>query len=227
MLRRVVLFVLLVAFSSTVLAQYDNPRKKRSAAGSRDTRFETSVILAYQNGLDETSEGGSALDVDSTMGWGVNIGWNWTAKWNLAYRFVSTSPKYTATIVPEDPEALPQTVEEKLSKISHQFNVTYNFREAALTPFVSAGIGWTKLDSNVRSGGVEGGCWWDPWGGYICFGEWQTYDTSEFTYNLGLGLRWDINNAIFTRAAYSREFLKVDNGTLDFDMAILELGLMF
>ena len=227
MLRRVVLFVLLVAFSSTVLAQYDNPRKKRSAAGSRDGRIETSVILAYQNGLDETSEGGSALDVDSTLGWGVNIGWNWTAKWNLAYRFVSTSPKYLATIVPEDPDVLPQTVEEKLSKISHQFNVTYNFREAALTPFVSAGIGWTKLDSNVRSGGVEGGCWWDPWWGYICFGEWKTYDTSEFTYNLGLGLRWDINNAIFTRAAYSREFLKVDNGTLNFDMAILEVGLMF
>ena len=227
MLRRVVLFVLLVAFSSTVLAQYDNPRKKRSVAGSRDTRFETSVILAYQNSLEETSEGGSALDVDSTMGWGINIGWNWTAKWNLAYRFVSTSPKYTALLVPEDPDVLPQTIEQKLSKTSHQFNVTYNFREAALTPFVLAGIGWTKVDSNVPTGGVDVGCWWDPWWGYICFGDWQTYDTSEITYNLGLGLRWDINNAIYTRAAYSREFMKVDNGTLDFDMAILELGLMF
>ena len=227
MLRRVVLFVLLFAFSSTVLAQYDNPRKKRSAAGSRDTRFETSVILAYQNGLDETSEGGSALDVDSTLGWGVNIGWNWTAKWNLAYRFVSTSPKYFALIVPEDPDVLPQSIEHKLSKTSHQFNVTYNFREAAFTPFVLAGIGWTKVDSNVPTGGVDVGCWWDPWWGYICFGDWQTFETSEFTYNLGLGLRWDINNAVFTRAAYSREFLKLDNGTLNFDMAILELGLMF
>ena len=164
MLRRVVLLVLLVAFSSTVLAQYDNPRKKRSVAGSRDTRFETSVILAYQNGLDETSEGGSALDVDSTMGWGVNIGWNWTAKWNLAYRFISTSPKYLATIVPEDPDALPQTIEHKLSKISHQFNVTYNFREAAFTPFVLAGIGWTKLDSNVPTGELMWGVGGTPGG---------------------------------------------------------------
>jgi opacity protein-like surface antigen len=227
MLRRFVLFVLLVVFSSTVLAQYDNPRKKRSAAGSRDTRFETSVILAFQNGLDETSEGGSELDVDSTTGWGVNIGWNWTAKWNLAYRFISTSPKYFALIVPEDPEILPVPVEHKMSKLSHQLNVTYNFSEKAFTPFVLAGIGWTKIDSNVPTGGVEGGCWWDPWWGYICFADWKTFDTSEFTYNLGLGVRWDINNAIYTRAAYSREFISLKNGSLDFDTAILELGLMF
>jgi len=227
MLRRIALIALLSVVSFSVFAQYDHPRKKRSAAGSRDTRFETSVILAYQNGLDESSEGGSSLDVDSTIAWGVNIGWNWTAKWNLAYRFVSTKPKYLAIIVPEDPEVLPVPIEEKLSKLSHQLNVTYNFREAALTPFVVAGIGWSKLDSNVRSGGVDGGCWWDPWWGYICFGEWKTYTTSEFTYNLGLGLRWDINNAIFTRAAYSREFIKVDNGSLDFDLATLEFGLMF
>jgi len=227
MLRRVTLLFLLLAFSSTVLAQYDNPRKKRSAAGSRDTRFETSVILAYQTGLDETSEGGSSLDIDPALGWGVNFGWNWTAKWNLSYRFISSSPKYIAVIVPEDPDILPLPIEHKLSKLSHQLNVTYNFSEKAFTPFVLAGIGWTKIDSNVPSGGADVGCWWDPWWGYICFADWKTYKTSEFTYNLGVGVRWDINNAVFTRAAYSREFIKLDNGTLNFDMAVLELGLMF
>jgi len=227
MLRRVVLFVLLVAFSSAVLAQYDNPRKKRSTAGSRDTRFETSVILAMQTGIDETSEGGSALDIDSTAGWGINIGWNWTAKWNFSYRFLMTKPSYLATLILEDPDALPVVLDNKLSKTSHQLNATYNFRDKPFTPFVSAGIGWTKLDSNIPTGGADVGCWWDPWWGYICFADWKTFETSEFSYNLGLGLRWDINNAIFTRAAYSREFLKLDNGTLNFDMAILELGLMF
>jgi opacity protein-like surface antigen len=227
MLRRIIVIVLLVAFSSTVLAQYDNPRKKRSAAGSRDGRFETSVILAYQTGKNETSEGGSSLDIDSTLGWGLNFGWNLTAKWNLSYKFVSTKPNYLAVIVPEDPNLLPQSIDEKLSKSSHQFNVTYNFREKALTPFVLAGIGWTKVDSNVPTGSVGGGCWWDPWWGYICFADWKTYETTEFSYNLGLGVRWDINNALFTKAAYSREFLKLDNGTFNFDMAILEFGLMF
>lgn len=227
MLRRIVLFILLVAFSSTVLSQYDNPRKKRSAAGSRDGRFETSVILAYQKGMDETSEGGSALEMDNTAGWGINIGWNWTAKWNFSYRLLLTKPNYLATLVLEDPDALPLMLDNKMSKTSHQLNATYNFREKAFTPFVSAGIGWTKLDSNIITGPPSTGCWWDPWWGYICFADWDTFASSEFTYNLGLGLRWDINNAIFTRAAYNREFIKLDNGTLNFDVAILEVGLMF
>mgnify|MGYP001816930961 FL=1 len=50
---------------------------------------------------------------------------------------------------------------------------------------------------------------------------------SGFTYNVGVGLRWDVNNAIYTKASYTREFMDVDNGSVDFDTAIFELGLMF
>ena len=229
MLKRLALIALLVVTSSTVLAQYDNQKKdsSQSAAGSRDTRFEGSVILAYQNGVEESSEGGSAIDVDSTLGWGINVGWNWTAKLNLAYRLLATKPNYLATVVPDDEALLPQTIEHKLSKYSHQFNVTYNFSEKAFTPFVLAGVGWTKIDSNVPSGPPDTACWWDPWWGYICISDWRTYQATEFSYNLGLGVRWDINNAVFTKAAYSREYLKLDNGTLNFDTAVLEIGLMF
>jgi len=229
MFRSIALIAILIASSTAALAQYDHQRKERSpsAAGSRDTRFEVSVILAYQNGFNEDSEGGSAIDVDNDLGWGVSLGWNWTENVNLSYRLVSTSPKYIALIVPEDPDLVSPIIEQNLSKTSHQFNVTYNFRGKALTPFVSAGAGWTKLDSNVLSAPPTTGCWWDPWWGYICFTDWETFDTTEFSYNLGVGLRWDISNALFTKAAYSREFISLKNGTLNFDMAILEVGLMF
>ena len=229
MLRSIALIAILIADSSTVLAQYDHQRKDRSpsAAGSRDTRFEASVILAYQNGLDKSSEGGSSIDVDSTVGWGVSLGWNWTEKLNLSYRLAATKPDYLAVVVTEDTPLVPQAFEQKLSKYSHQFNVTYNFRAKAFTPFVLAGIGMTKIDTNVIAGPPTTGCWWDPWWGYICFSDWETFGATEFSYNLGVGLRWDINNAIFTKAAYSREFISLKNGTLDFDMAILEVGLMF
>ena len=52
MLRRIALIALLVFTSTTILAQYDHPRKERSQAGSRDGRWEASVILAFQTGLD-------------------------------------------------------------------------------------------------------------------------------------------------------------------------------
>jgi len=215
-------------FSSVVLAQYDHPRKKeRSDFGSRDGRFEASVILAYQTGTSESFEGGSSLDIDSSAGWGVSFGWNWTSRLHLSYRLLANKPKYIANIVPEDPEVVPQVVDYTMSKYSHQLNFTYNILQGSFTPFVSGGIGWTKLDSNIASGPPQTGCWWDPWWGYICYGEWNTYSTSEFSYNLGAGVRWDINNALFSRAAYNKEFLSLDNGSLDFDTVTVEIGLMF
>ncbi len=227
MFKRITLIVLLLLTSSTALAQYDNRKKERSNFGSRDGRFETSVILAYQTGASDTSEGGSSLDIDSSAGWGVSFGWNWTAHLNLSYRLLSNSPKYIAVIVPEDPEQLPQSFDYKMSKYSHQLNATYYFLEGAFSPFLIGGVGWTKLDSNVPSGPPQTGCWWDPWWGYICTGEWNTFSTSKFTYNIGAGVRWDINNAVFTRAAYSREFISLKNGSLNFDTVTLEVGLMF
>ncbi len=227
MLKRVAMIALLIVTSSTVLAQYDHQRKERSPSGSRDTRFEASVILNYQNGIEESTEGGASLDVDSQVGWGFSVGWNWTSHWNLAYRLLSAEPDYVAVITPEDTEILPQTFEHSMTKYSHQLNVTYNFSEGAFTPFVAAGVGWTKVDSNVPSGPPGVICWWDPWWGYICVSDWKTYTASEISYNLGVGFRWDINNAVFTRGTYSREFLSLDNGSLNFDMAILEVGLMF
>lgn len=226
MLRKISLLALLVFISSSVLAQYDHPRKKQSAAGSRDGRWEGSVILAYQTGIDKSYEGGAELSVDSAAGWGFSVGWNWTDRVNLSYRLLSTSPKYMALVIPENPEAVPVPINHKLTKLSHQLNMTYNFSRKAFTPFVAAGIGWTKLDSNVPSG-LSTGCWWDPWWGYICYTDWETYTTSKFSYSLGAGVRWDINNALFSKASYVREFLSVENGTINLDTALIELGLMF
>ena len=71
------------------------------------------------------------------------------------------------------------------------------------------------------------GCWWDPWWGYICLADWETYTSTELTYILGLGFRWDINSALFTRATYGMEFVNLDNGYIQFGTAVLEMGLMF
>lgn len=227
MLKKLSIIALLMIFSSSVFAQYDNPRKDRSKAGSRDGRWEGSVILAFQTGLDKSFEGGSELSIDNTNGWGVSFAWNWTDHWNFSYRLVSASPKYSALVMPESPDIAPILAEHKASKLSHQFNATYNFSTRAFTPYLSAGIGYGKIDSDIASAPPLTGCWWDPWWGYICLSDWETYKSSGFTYNIGAGLRWDISNAIYTKLSYSREFMDVDNGSIDFDLAIFELGLMF
>lgn len=229
MLKRITFSLLLLAISTTAVAQYDNQKRERERSdfGSRDGRFESSAVMAFQNGADKEFEGGSLLDIDSELGWGFSLGWNWTQNLNLSYRLVSTKPNYTATLVFDEDPPEQQTIEHEMSKYSHQFNLTYNFMDGAFTPFVVAGIGVASVDSNVPTGALEGACWWDPWWGYICFTDWKTYSATELAYNLGLGFRWDINTALFTRGSYAVEYVDVDSGTLNFGTFILELGLIF
>lgn len=226
MLKQIASLLLLLFASTTVLAQYDNQRQDYESSGPRAGQFESSVLMGFQNSGEKIFDGGAKLDVGSELGWGFSLGWNWTQKLNLSYRLLFTEPDYQATIVMED-EVTRQTVEHTMSKYSHQFNLTYHFRDGAFTPLAFAGIGLASVDSNIPDGSVEGGCWWDPWWGYVCYSNWKTYTSSELAYTLGLGFRWDINTAVFTRGTYSMEFIDLDSGTLDFGTFILEMGLMF
>jgi len=227
-LKQIAYLLLFTIVSTAALAQYDNPRKGSKVHNTdRDGQFESSVLMGAQNGSDKVFDGGAQLDVDSVLGWGFSLGWNWTQKLNLSYRLLFTEPDYTATIVPEDDAVGHQSLEHTMSKYSHQLNMTYHFRDAALTPFAIAGVGVASVDSNVPNGSVDGGCWWDPWWGYTCFADWETYSSTELAYNVGLGFRWDINTAFFTRGTYSIEFVDLDSGTMKFSTWALELGLMF
>ena len=44
---------------------------------------------------------------------------------------------------------------------------------------------------------------------------------------MGLGLRWDINGALWMRGTWNREFFSADRADLDFDTLTLEAGLMW
>ena len=226
MLKRLILLMVLITLSSSVLAQRFN--KKTSEYGARDGRWEASILLNSQFGADKEFEGGSSLEIDSKTGWGITVGYNLSSKWNVAYKLSVNNPGYSATIVPNDDDpAETQTIDYKMSKNTHQLNVTYNFMDKAFTPFVQAGIGMTRLDSNIPSSPPQFNCWWDPWWGYICVEDWKTFATTKFSYNLGLGVRWDFRNVFFSRASYNREFVSVKSGSLNFDTATLEMGMVF
>jgi opacity protein-like surface antigen len=225
MMKRLLLLLLLIAVSSTIHAQRFN--QKPMYDGLRDVEWEASLLVQFQDGTGEEYENGAALDIDDEWGWGFGIGYNFTPKWNVGYRFSLVKPGYSATIVPEDPDEPPQTIDYTMSKYTHQFNATYHFLSGPLTPFVQAGAGWTKLDSNIISRPPTTGCWWDPWWGWICSTTWETFETTEFSYNLGLGFRWDVNELFFTRGSLNREWVKAGRGTLTFDSLSLEAGIMW
>lgn len=223
--HRSVLLLLLLALSASAEAQRFN--QKNPYENQREGRWEASLVVGQVDGASQSFDNGSSIDIDSQFGWGFTFGWNWTEKLHLSWRFMLAKPDYTAVIVPENPEIPPQTLDYKLDRYSNQVDLTYHFLRGPLTPFVQAGIGYSKLDSNVPSAPPATECWWDPWWGYICNTTWKTYDATEFTYNVGLGVRWDVNGALFLRGTWNREFFSADRADVDFDTLTLEAGLMW
>lgn len=224
-LKGLTFLLALLVISSTAHAQ--RFKQQRDYEGLRDGTWEASLLVGSQGSLDVTGEGGSTVGFDSDFAWGFTFGWNWTPNLNFSYRFMLAKPGYTAAIVPEDTQLPTQNFNYSADRYSNQVNATYHFFKGPLTPYVQAGLGWSKLDSNVPSQPPSVGCWWDPWWGYICVSDWSTYGTSGFSYNLGLGLRWDVNGALFLKGAYNREFFSADRADFDFDTLTLEVGLMW
>ena len=225
MLKRLIILLMLITLSTSVFAQRFN--KKGDDYGSRNNRWESSFLMGMQNSSSKDFDGGASLDIDQKFGWGFTLGYNFNSKLNTSYKLFVTKPGYSAVIIPEDPEIGPQTINYTMDKFSHQFNATYNFMDRPFTPFVQAGVGFMTLDSNIVDQPPTTGCWWDPWWGYICTTTWSTFKTTRFAYNMGLGVRWDINNAMYIRGSYNKEWISLDNGSMSFDILSFEGGLMF
>ena len=61
------------------------------------------------------------------------------------------------------------------------------------TPFITTGIGWNFVDTNIPTEPPQVGCWWNPWYGYICEGFQDTKNVDGFAYQLGAGMRYRVN----------------------------------
>jgi opacity protein-like surface antigen len=107
-------------------------------------------------------------------------------------------------------------------------NASYYILDGPLTPYLMGGIGWTFVDSNIPSGPHQGVCWYDPWYGYVCTSYQNTYSKSYFSYDLGLGARWDVMSGFFVRGSAIWQWIDLGQpGTTDFLGGRLDLGYMF
>lgn len=193
----------------------------------RDGKLEASFIVLNSLSSDISGENGSAVDIDSDIGWGFTLGYNVNPHVLVNFEFSSTSPKYDATLVNEDNDST-YNIKHKMSIYNSQFNVIYHFMTEQFTPFVQAGAGWSFLDSNIADGPPNTICWWDPWWGYICQGHQNTYDDTRFSYNVAAGIRYELDNSMFFRASYQQNWTTLSNSDdLSMGMVHLEIGSIF
>ena len=106
--------------------------------------------------------------------------------------------------------------------------LTYYFMTGRFTPFITTGIGWNLVDTNIPTEPPQVGCWWNPWYGYICEGFQDTKNVDGFAYQLGAGLRYRLNQSTLVEWQLPDELagLSEGQGTPTFDgfQLILDWG---
>ena len=194
------------------------------------SRAQTWQFTVQMRGVGEQSfdtAGGSHVSTNSDIGWGFGFGYNFNDHLGLDFDIGWNSPTYDATIVTDVPGVTAHPTGELQTSTAH-LNLIYNLLSGPLTPFVSAGIGSTYIDTNIASAPPGTACYWDPWYGYICYGYQPTYADYRFSYSGAVGLRWDLSQQLFLRAAIGSVWIDMPKGGYQsFTNGRLEVGFSY
>lgn len=195
---------------------------------SRAGRWEFNIQMRYLGGESFDTQGGSVVDTNSDVGWGFGFAYNFNDHLALGMDFGWNSPTYDANIVSASTPGVSRQVSAEMSTSSIHFNLLYNILKGPVTPYVSAGIGSTYIDTNIPSGLATTSCWWDPWYGYVCYGYQPTYAASRFSYNAMAGIRWDLSREVFLRAGVGMQWIDLAHGgDQGFPGARFEIGFSY
>ncbi|HVY05653.1 MAG TPA: outer membrane beta-barrel protein [Burkholderiales bacterium] len=201
------------ALGLTLLLAGASPLALAQSSSARAGHWDASLHVLYEDSKSLGSDNGSSAEVDSSAGWGFGVGYNFDNHWYVDMNFSARNADYTATTTPQpgNPNR-PQNFSGTLSTDSFAVNGTYHFFDGALTPFVTAGLGATYVNTDIPSGLPVNVCWYDPWWGYYCGPVVPTKSDTYFSYNAGVGVRWDAPQSLFVRGLVSQQWIDVGGG---------------
>lgn len=189
-----------------------------TAQTERAGNWEAGFHVAAYSSLSLSGFRGAAMEVESSLAYGFSGAYNFTDRIAVGMDATWRSPDYRATFAPDGPGAF-SVLNATMDVARIQFKGIYYFLDSNVTPFVEAGYGWTRIDSNIIEGPPITGCWWDPWWGFICQTSYNTYAETEPTWGGAFGIRWDTRGDIALRGSIGSLTLDrgrgVDNSSVD------------
>ena len=197
-------------------------------SAGREGSWETSVGIVFQNSSDADFNGGTAAEFDSGTNFNLGFSYHYTDNLQVGVSFGLGQTDYEAEIAGDEPgESF--RAKGDLDQMSFLVNGTYNFMSGPFSPFITGGLGWTWVDTNIATEPPEVGCWWDPWYGYICTSWQDTRTLDGLTYQVGVGARYDISDQLAVHGSYRISWIDFDqaDGTPDFDGFELSVGWKF
>jgi opacity protein-like surface antigen len=194
----------------------------------RDGRWEAQLGVYATGATDVDTEAGSTVEVDSSSGFMVGIAYHYSDRLQFGSNLSFDSKDYTVEVAGED-EADSFEAKGSLDTMALMFDVAYNVLTGPLTPYVSAGVGYAWVDTNIATEPPSIGCWWHPWYGYVCTSWQDTKSVDGFAYEVGAGVRWDINDIFSLDGGYTMRWIALDgaDGTPSFDGFQLNVGWKF
>jgi opacity protein-like surface antigen len=187
-------------------------------SADRAGRWEVAIGANFQNSANVDFKGGTSADIKSGTGFKAEMSYHLTDNLQLSGSYVYDQVDYDAKLAGNTPGVV-FPISGTLDYSTLMFNGTYNILSGPFTPFVTGGIGWSWVDTNIATSPPETGCWYDPWWGYVCT-TWQDTKTIDgFAYQAGVGARYDFGNQFTLSASYRMTWINLDNAksTPDFD----------
>jgi opacity protein-like surface antigen len=169
-----------------------------AAQSNRAGQWEVYIGPVFTDGKDYSFDDGSSARTDTGVGLNIGFGKNLDSHFLVGMDLVWGEQDYRANVAPGPGNLLGgQTIHGTLETYTVRFFGTYHFSARPFTPFVTGGLGWTYVDTNIPAGLPENICWGYPWYGVYCDTFVPTHTTTRFSYNLGAGLRYDFGKGLF------------------------------
>ena len=185
-----------------------------SAQGeSREPGPEFGIEVLYQLSTDSKFEGGSKLEMDDDIGAAMAFGYRFNPKVELQFVLDWAQTNYNGKLQSATFPGVSADVHGDMETFAFRVNGVYNFLDRPLTPFISGGLGYSWIDTNIPTGQVQVGCWWDPWYGQICTPYQPTKSVEAFTYQVGVGARWDLLQNFTLRFMWEHAWFDISNAT--------------
>jgi hypothetical protein len=199
-----------------------------AVTGSRAEKWEFFLAPQYTNSKVLQFDNGAEADINARSSLGFGFGYNLDSNIELSVVFAASSANYTGTRIIDDGSDTPEKFTSNLYTSTINFGFTYNILKAPFTPYISANLGSTYIDSGIPTGNIVTGCWWDPWYGYICTPSAQTYTSTNFTYGASAGLRYDFNGKAYIKGGVGKNYIDINSSnTPDFTTYQFSFGFMF
>jgi opacity protein-like surface antigen len=203
------------------------PTLAQGMTQGRRTGWEFGLEAVYLDSQNIDFEGGSSASVDDDLGLTLTFGYRFNPNFELQFGIDWSAVDYRANLQSAILPGVSIDVSGEYEYFTPRVNAVYNFRDAPFTPYVSGGIGWAFIDTNIPNSRVQVGCWWDPWYGQICTPYQSTKDVDEFAYQAGVGVRWDISRYYSMRFGYEKQWIDFGNATSTPDFDQLRLSFQF